>query len=164
MKWLLSTPSNTATARRFLSSLWGHDLNIKQMLRFVFFRQIFQGWWNGSRVTMKPNVCSKILRQLIGVLTLMFSAGEVYYLYSFPPIYSSFHHCFCREKVLFLYVWWRVSSLRGHYGGSCRKLWSNTVARNYCKHYSQCSSHSEVDIMRAYFPRREREGEAKRHC
>lgn len=41
VKWLLSTPSNTATASRFLSSRWGHDLNIKQTLCFVF-SQLFQ--------------------------------------------------------------------------------------------------------------------------
>lgn len=41
MKWLLSTPSSTAAVSRFRSSLQGHDLNIKQTLRFVFLR-LFQ--------------------------------------------------------------------------------------------------------------------------
>lgn len=61
---------------------------------------------------------------------------------------------FLQWKVLFLYIWWRVSSPRGHYGGGCAQLWSNAVARNYRKHYSQCSSHSDADIRRACFRER----------
>ncbi len=40
-------------------------------------------------------------QQLIGVLTLIFSAEEVYYPYSFAPIYSSFHRRFCSERCYF---------------------------------------------------------------
>lgn len=51
VKWSLSTPCNTATAERFLSSPWGHDLNIKKTfcsLSFCFrffFPCIFRGEW-----------------------------------------------------------------------------------------------------------------------
>lgn len=125
----------------------------------LFFCSSFRGDWMVAEWPWSwmhaPKWYSNMRQQLIGGLTLIFSAEEVYYLQlSADLLFLS--SLFLQWKVLFLYIWWLVSSLQGHYSGSCRKLWSNTVARNYCKHYSQCSSHCEVNTMRAYFPRRER--------
>lgn len=103
MKWLLSTPTRP-TARRFLASLRGHDLNIKQMLCFVFLffsRRSFRGDWTVAEWPWTLQKHRNMSQQLIGVLTLIFSAEEVYYPYSFAPIYSSFHRCFCSERCYF---------------------------------------------------------------
>lgn len=133
-------------------------ISISNRLSVLFFRSSFRGdWtvaeWPWSR-THAPKRHSNVRQQPIGGLTLIFSAEEVYYIQpSTDLLFLS--SVFLRWKVLFLYICWRVSSLQGHYGGSCRELWSNTVARNYYKHYSQCSSHSDVNIMRACFQRRE---------
>lgn len=66
-----------------------------------FFPPVFRRWLNGSWVTMNAPKHCNMSQQLIGVLTLIFSAEEVYYPYSFAPIYSSFHHCFCSERCYF---------------------------------------------------------------
>lgn len=133
-------------------------ISISNRLSVLFFRSSFRGEWMVAEWPwswmLAPKWYSNMRQQLIGGLTLMFGAEEFYYLQlSTDLLFLS--SLFLQWKLLFLYIWWLVSSLRGHWGGSCRKLWSNTVATNYCKHYSQCSSHSELSVMRAYFPGRE---------
>ncbi len=141
-------------------------ISISNRLSVLFFRSSFRGDWIVAEWPWSwihaPHWYSNMRQLLIGGLTLIFSAGEVHYLQlSTDLLFLS--SLFLQWEVLFLYIWWLVSSLQGHYGGSCRKLWSNTVARNYYKHYSQCSSHSEVNSTSwAYFSRRGRRKGSKK--
>lgn len=66
VKWSLSTSSNTETAERFLDSLWGHDLNIKQTPCFGFFL-FFK--------SLKVESGLETEQQLIGGPTLIFRTG-----------------------------------------------------------------------------------------
>lgn len=162
MKWLLSIPSKTAPARHFLSSLQGHDLNIKQTLRFVF-PQLFQRRMNGSKVTMKLNALLQNDTATWGNNSLVgwrwYSVQRRFITYSFPPIYSSFHHCFCSESCYFCTFGGWLVACGAIVVAVAGKLWSNTVARNYYKHYSQCSSHSEVNSTSWGHSSREEQGE-----
>lgn len=68
VKWSLSTSSNTETAERFLDSLWGHDLNIKQTPCFVFFL-CFLGVERLNQDGLETE------QQLVGGPTLIFRTG-----------------------------------------------------------------------------------------
>lgn len=132
-------------------------ISISNRLSVLFFCRSFRGDWMAAEWPWSwmhsPKWYSNMRQQLVG--GQIFSAEEVHYRQlSADLLFLS--SLFLQWKVLFLYICWLVSSLQGHYGGSCRKLWSYTVARNYYKHYSQYSSHSEENITRAYFHRRER--------
>lgn len=121
-------------------------ISISNRLPVLFFCGSFRGDWMVAQWPWTwmgaPKWYSNMRQHLTSGLTLISNAGEVYYLQlSTDLLFLS--SLFLQRKVLFLYVWWLVSSLWGHCGGSWRELRSNTVARNYCKHYSQRSSHSE---------------------
>lgn len=89
-------------------------------------------------------------QQLTGGLMLIFSVRVVYYIQLSSDLLF-IHHCFCSERCYFCTFGVRLVACRANTGGSCRELLSNTMARNYYKHYSQCSSHGGVNILRAYF-------------
>lgn len=94
-KWLLSTPSNTATtAARYLCSPRGHDLNIKQTPCSVFGRPC------RSTVTIIHNDTAARGSNAL-VAWCWYLVQRRFITYSFPPIYPSFHHSFCSERCYF---------------------------------------------------------------
>lgn len=79
-------------------------------------------------------------------------------------IYSSFHHCFRSERCYFSTFGEGVVACRAIMGGICKELWSNTTTRNYCKHYSQWSSHHDVKITGAHWPKHRFERGNEKYC
>lgn len=139
-------------------------ISISNRLSFLFFCRSFRGYWMVAEWPWScihvPKWCSNMRQQLIGGLMLLFSAEKVYYLQLSTDLLS-LSSLFLQWKVLFLHIWWLVSSLWAIVVAVAERydltLWQGIITNTV-----QLSWWSELNIMRVYFPRRKRWSRSKK--